>query len=155
MKKVIKIKRKVLFLILLVITAVLASGCNFETSKNVTFAVETGDSVNIKLDTTGGFDMNFEVPFSLYLNSQEVAKGTFIYAEAYDQYKAAISTDEGAELLDSGTKDGNPYVFWEYDGSQYNYAVMIDGSDTAVLVMSTVSREAAEECFDRLTFTLV
>lgn len=148
------IKRKTFLLAALIFIMVLASGCNFHTSKSLTFSVDTGDKIQVSLDTTGGYDMTSDLPFTISCNNAQITQGTFIYASAYEQYIVAVNTDEKAELLDSGTKDGNSYIFWKYDNSEYNYAVLVNGSQTGIILGSNVSQEAAKDCFERLTFSL-
>lgn len=149
-----KIKRKSFLLAALIAIMVLASGCRFYTSKSITFSVETGDKIQISLDTTGGYDLTFDVPFIISYDGTQITQGTFIYASAYEQYAEAVNYDEKAELLDSGTKDGNSYVFWKYDNSEYTYAILVNGSETGIILLSTASQEEAEDCFERLTFSL-
>ncbi|MBR6682986.1 MAG: lipoprotein [Firmicutes bacterium] len=41
---------------------VLLTACQFTTSKSYTFDVDTGDQIEVSLDTTGGFDLSSTVP---------------------------------------------------------------------------------------------
>lgn len=76
-----------------------------------------------------------------------------MFGEFYNQYKELASSDEDdkVKLLDSGSKDGNEYVFWSYDDSEYNYAILIEGSSTGLILGNQVSEESAKESFNRLT----
>ena len=131
---------------------ILFVGCgNAKTSKTYTFNVETGDSVKVKLDTSDKYNITSEVPFEISQDGDVKSQGTFIFGEAYEQYKDVVDTDENAELLDSGNKDGNEYVLWSYNDSEYNYAILVEGSSTGLILANDVSEESAKECFNRLT----
>lgn len=71
-----------------------------------------------------------------------------------EQYAAVVQSDENAKLLDSGTKDGNEYIFWSFNDREFNYAILIKDSNTGVILGNNVSEESARECFERLTFTV-
>ena len=67
-------KRKILIMCSIGCLLFGISGCgntesnNAETYKAYTFEVETGDTVRIELDTTGGYDMSSDVPFEITEN---------------------------------------------------------------------------------------
>ena len=145
-------KKKLVYMFTILSIMILFVGCgNAKTSKTYTFNVETGDSVKVKLDTSDKYNITSEVPFEISQDGDVKSQGTFIFGEAYDQYKDVVDTDENAELLDSGNKDGNEYVFWSYNDSEYNYAILIEGSSTGLILANDVSEESAKECFNRLT----
>lgn len=62
--------------------------------------------------------------------------------------------DENATILDSGEKDGCEYVMWNYNDSEYDYAILIEDSNTGILLGNDVSEESAKECFQRLTISV-
>lgn len=128
------------------------AGC--ATSKSFTYSVETGDSVEITLHSSGGYDLTSELPFTVSKNKVTQTQGTFIYASAYDSYVNAATSQEGAEILDSGTKDGMDYVFWSYNDEEFNYAICLNGSSTGVVLGNNVSEDSAKDCFKRLSFQL-
>lgn len=145
-------KKRLVYVFAILSMMILFVGCgNAKTSKSYTFNVETGDSVKVKLDTSDKYNITSEVPFEISQDGDVKSQGTFIFGEAYEQYKDVVDTDENAELLDSGNKDGNEYVFWSYDDSEYNYAILIEGSSTGLILANDVSEESAKECFNRLT----
>ena len=145
-------KKRLVYVFAILSMMILFVGCgNAKTSKTYTFNVETGDSVKVKLDTSDKYNITSEVPFEISQDGDIKSQGTFIFGEAYDQYKDVVDTDENAELLDSGNKDGNEYVFWSYNDSEYNYAILIEGSSTGLILANDVSEESAKECFNRLT----
>lgn len=145
-------KKRLVYVFAILSMMILFVGCgNAKTSKSYTFNVETGDSVKVKLDTSDKYNITSEVPFEISQDGDVKSQGTFIFGEAYDQYKDVVDTDANAELLDSGNKDGNEYVFWSYNDSEYNYAILIEGSSTGLILGNNVSEESAKECFNRLT----
>ena len=125
-----------------------------ETHKAYTFEVETGDNIRVELDTTGGYDMSADVPFEITENDEILSEGTFIEAEAYNQYVAAVNSDANATVLDSGSKDSNEYIFWSYNDSEFDVAMLIGDSNTGILLGNTVSEDSARECLERLTVYL-
>ena len=131
------------------------AGCsNVKTSKSFTFNVETGDKISIELDTTDGYDLSSNVPFEVSSDRKTLSQGIFIEASQYEEYVSVVNSDENATVIDSGTKDFNKYIFWSYDGSEYNVAVSIGNSNTGIILGNAVSEESAKECFDRLTFSV-
>ncbi len=130
-------------------------GCgSVKTHKSCTYTVDNGDLVIVKLDTTNGYDMTMELPFEVSCDNQVLTYCSFIQADYYEQYVEVVETDEAVVKLDSGEKDGNAYVFWEYNSTEYNYVIMLGNSNTAVLLGNNVSKESAQECFNRLTFSV-
>ena len=147
--------RKALALILAAVLIVcLFAGCSTTSSKTYTFTVDNGDKIKISLNTTDNYDISSEVPFSISCDGKTLSQGSFVLAESYQQYVSVVNTDENAKLIDSGTKDGNEYIFWCYNGSEYNYAVLIKGSNTGIVIGNPVSEESAKECFNRLTIAV-
>lgn len=147
--------KKVLALILATVLVVcLFAGCATNSSKTYTFTVDNGDKIRISLNTTDNYDISSEVPFTVSCDKETLSQGSFVLAESYQQYVSVVNTDENAKLIDSGTKDGNEYIFWCYNGSEYNYAVLIKESNTGIVIGNTVSEESAKECFNRLTISI-
>ena len=148
MKKVLAIIISV-FLLMCFFTA-----CSTSSSKAYTFTVDNGDKIKIKLDTADDYDLSSDVPFTISCDGNTLSQGSFVLAESYQQYVGVVNIDEKAEMIDSGTKDGNEYIFWCYNGSEYNYAILIKGSNTGIVLGNPVSEESAKECFNRLTITV-
>lgn len=147
--------KKVIALVLSVIlVACLFTACNTNSSKACTFTVDNGDKIKIELNTADKYDLSSELPFTISCDGKTLSQGSFVLAESYQQYVSVVNTDENAELIDSGTKDGNEYIFWCYNGSEYNYAILIKGSNTGIVLGNPVSEESAKECFNRLTITV-
>ena len=57
-------------------------------------------------------------------------------------------------MLDSGTKDGIEYIFWSYQDAEYDYAILIEESETGIILGNNVSEDSAKECFERLHFEI-
>ena len=145
-------KKRLVYVFTILSMMILFVGCvNTKTFKAYTFNVETGDSIKIKLYTSDEYDITSEVPFEISQDGDIKSQGTFILGEAYEQYKDVVDTDANAELLDAGNKDGNEDIFWSYNDSEYNYAILIKGSSTGLILGNNVSEESAKECFNRLT----
>ena len=148
-----KIKKLITCIVSLACVAAFAVGCSSSSSMSYTFSVDNGDSIKVSLDTSDKYKITSDVPFTISHDGEDLSQGTFIQSDAYEQYTNVVETDEKAVLLDSGTKDGNDYVFWCYDGKEYNYAIKIADSNTGMILGNPVSEEAAKECFNRLTIT--
>lgn len=140
--------------ILLVGMALLISltGCN--SSKAYTFSVETGDAVKVSLNTSDKYDITSDLPFSISYNGTALSQGIFITSDNFSQYVDVVDTDSNATLIDSGSKDGNKYIFWSYNDAEYNYAILIGDSKTGIILANNVSEESAKECFNRLTISI-
>ncbi len=130
-------KRISLRILFVLVCAVLLQACSTQSNKSVAYHVDTGDSVKITVDTKAGYDLTMEVPFSITKGDTEIITGSFIYAEYYEVYYESVSGDANAVILEEGSKDGNDFFFYSYDGNagtEYNYIVMINGSNTAVIL---------------------
>lgn len=140
----------------------LLAACSTFSSTSLTYHVDNGDVVTVTLDTKTGYKQTTDVPFAITKDDEEIVQGTFGYASTYDQYKelldAALETDEsGVKLIEASKKDGNDYLFYQYEGqvgTEYDYIIKIADSDTAVIMGSLVSQEAAEDVFNALTFSV-
>lgn len=158
--KRIRAVKTALILLLALGAALAACGCSctvagdVHASKAYTYSVETGDRVRLALDTSDGYDLSAELPFEISQDGTVLTQGVFIEAAQYESYAAAVAADPDAALIESGERDGNPYLFWRYGMSEYNIALLLDGSRTGVLLGNTVSEASARACFDRLTVAL-
>lgn len=144
--------KKVLGLIVFVGALLLTvTGCT--STKSFTWDVTTGDSIKIKLDSTGGYDITSELPFTISKDDETLSQGTFITIDGYNQYLDAVEKDSTAKVIDSGSKNGITYTFYSVNNSEFNYVIKIDGSNTGVLLGNPNSQAEAEEVFGRLTFS--
>ena len=148
-------KRVISLIVTLTLALTIFAGCSTYTNKSFTYNIDNGDMVRVELDTTGGeYNITSDLPFSITVSGEIQTQGKFIQGEAYTQFVTAAQTDKKATVLDSGTtKEGNEYVFWSYDGMEFNHAVKIADSSTALLLGNMVSEESARACFERLTIT--
>lgn len=136
---------------LLIVVMLFITGCgNSKTTVSYTYKVETGDNITISLTTNDGYELTSDIPFVISKDKQELSQGTFISAEYYTTYVDSVKNDENAEIIDEGTKSGYNYVMWNYNDSEFDYVVMINGTNTGILIGNNVSEESAKECFDRL-----
>lgn len=135
------------FTMLLVVTA-----CACTTWKSYTYEVTTGDKIEIKLKTGDGYAISSNVPFEISKSDSVLSQGTFIKIDDYDQYVNNAKQDSKSKILESSTKDGITYVFYNYNDQEYNYIISIDNSNTAIVLGNNVSESSAREVFDRLSF---
>lgn len=131
------------------------SGVSAKTSISYTFSVETGDSVKITLDTSDGYSMTSDLPFAISKDDETLSQGTFITADTYYMYVDAVNTQENIELLESKSNNHVEYIFWCYSDTEYDYAILLKDSNTGILLGNNISRESAEECFERMQFTVI
>ena len=142
--------KKLKLMCIILIALFMITGCT--TSKSYTYQVETGDTIKIQLDTTDGYDISSDLPFTISKDGETLSQGTFITIDQYNQYLEAIRQDSKVVILDSGSKDGIHYTFYAYDNSEYNYIIQIDDSNTGVLLGNPNSKEEAEACFTLISF---
>lgn len=147
--------KKVLTRVLFVFLAIsLLTACNTKSSKAYTYTVDNGDKIRVELNTSDNYNISSDVPFVISYNGYTQSHGSFILSEYYQQYVDVVNADEKAELIDFGTKDGNEYIFWCYNRSEYNYAILVNGSNTGIVLGNLVSAESAKECFNRLIISV-
>lgn len=150
MKKYIKFVPCLLMTVMLLFT-----GCgDSKTSLSYTYNVETGDEVVISINTADGYSLSTDVPFTISKDKEELSQGTFITAEYYSAYVNSVKSDDSAKIIDEGTKGKCNYVMWNYNDSEYNYVIMIEGTNTGVLLGNNVSEKSAKECFNRMEISI-
>lgn len=133
--------------------AVMATACSANTTKTLTYSVATSDTIEVRLATTDDYDITADSPFVITCGDEKMSYGTFIQSDVYEEYIKIANTDEHSSMLETGEKDGNEFVFWKYENegfSEYNFAILIGDSDTAIILANVVSEESAMECFERL-----
>lgn len=145
--------KKVITMLLVGCLAVLCLvGCGeTHTSKSLTFTIETGDKIKITVDTTGGYDFTGNSEFSISKDGETLVQGVFVYVETAHEYYDAVYEDALATVI----KEGDNYIFYNYNDEEYNYIYIVSGTNTGMLIGSVVSEEVAEECFGRMSFELV
>lgn len=148
-------KRTTLLIVFALVCVMMFFACS--TQKAVTYQVDTGDSVKIAINTKDGFDITMDVPFTVSKEEAAIFTGSFIYAEYYDVYRQVVEEDSNVVLLDEGSKDGNDYFFYSFEGNigtEYNYIIMINDSKTAIAMSSLVGEKEASEAFEAMTISL-
>ncbi len=146
-----KLKKALVCLLSGVLVLALMTGCT--SSFAYTFRIDNGDSIKISLDTTDKFKISSQVPFTISQDGTDLMHGSFIRGDAYEQCLDIIKSDESNVITDSGVKDGNTYTYWISNGTSYNYVILVNGSNTGVVLENHISEESAKECFNRLTIT--
>lgn len=147
-------KKRFLASICFLIMVISAMGCSFHSSFTYTFNVETGDKVAVKLDTTNGYSMNSEVPFTISFKEEAQTRGTFIYSDYYEEYVTAAKKDPKAKVIKEGKVNGNDFCFWNFDDKEFNCVIQVGNSNTAIILSNIISAESAEKVINALTFTL-
>lgn len=142
MKNIIKI------LIISLFAVFTMTGCT--TNVAYTFSVETGDSITVQLDTSDGYKMSNKVPFEISLDGTVLTTGKFIEGKYYDDYLSSIKGDANATLIDESKRDDLEYIFYSYNGSEYNYVINIIGTKTGV-ILSSKDANSAKEVFGLLS----
>lgn len=142
MKRIVKIVISVLFVLLV------TTGC--ETKKGYTFNVDTGDTIEIMINTKDDYSITSQLPFKITKGDKVLSQGTFITLDAYEQYLNIIKNDSRAKVIKKDTKKDLDYTFYSYNDTEYNYVIKISNSSTGLLIGNNVSQSSAEECFDRL-----
>lgn len=146
MKKLIRVL-SVIFILTLILT-----GCT--TYKSFIYKVQTGDSVEVKLDTSNGYNLSSDLPFTISKDNTKLSQGTFITMDGYNQYIELVNNDTNSKIIDSGNKNGITYTFYTYNNSEFNYVIKINNSNTGILLGNPNSQKEAKEIFERLTFSL-
>lgn len=146
MKKIIKT------VLLLGVAMATLIGCT--TSKAFTYNVSTGDSIKVELDTSDGYDLTSDLPFTISKDGKTLSQGSFITLDGYKQYLDAVDGDDKAQIIESDSRFGVTYTFYSYDDSEFNYIIKVDGSKTGIILGNPNSKDEAKECFERLTFSV-
>ncbi|MBP3707915.1 MAG: hypothetical protein J6J36_04840 [Clostridia bacterium] len=151
MKKITRIF-SILFigLMLVLLTGCDSSSNGVKTSKSFTYNVETGDKVKLTLDTSDNYDLTSSLPFTISKDDEDLTKGIFLTEGTHEYYKNATKQGSNVKIIDSGSKDGIDYIFYNYKDTEFNYVIKIKDSNTGILLGNNVSEESAKECFNRL-----
>ena len=131
-------------------------GCG-KVSKNIsyTYSVSTGDKVKLTVDTADNYSITKDLPFTITKDGSTLSQGKFITKENYAEIITSVKTDEKATIINSGNKDDDEFIFWSYNNSEYNYAILINDSDTGVIIGNPISEESARECFEKIKISKV
>lgn len=145
---------KKIFALLMALICLSVTSCTVNTSMSFTYNVETGDAIEIKLNTSDGYSITSDLPFTISKDGETVTQGYFITEDTYQTYVSSLGSQDNVKVIGTGDKDGIEYIFWCYNDTEYNYAVFVKGSKTGVVLGNNISQESAEACFDRLSFSM-
>lgn len=152
-----KTKKKIFISTLTVLMAVLICACSFNSYMSYTFNVETGDSVNVKLDTSNGLSLTQNGSyFNVMKDGKEILLGMFLTEDNYNDY---MSLEDSGDITvyEKGTDGNKKYMSYEcegVEGTEYDFIVWIDGSNTGVLMGGTTGKADVEEAFSALSFSI-
>ncbi len=128
------------------------TGCKGHTSKSYTYNVDTGDKIKVEMDTTGGYNMTSSLPIEFSKDDEVISQGTFGKENAYDLYYDEVKNENDVTIIEEKSKGNIDYFFYEYDNSEYNYIIKIKDSKTCFILGNNVSKESAQEIFEKLEF---
>lgn len=134
--------------------SLLLVGCS--SFKSYTFNVETGDKIEVKLDTSSKkYDLRqSDGVFSVTKERAVVLNGVFLTSEMKDAYIEAVESDDNAGILPE--KEGA--FRWMYQGeagTEYNRIMPIDGTDnTYVMIASLIDSEEGQMLADTVISNL-
>lgn len=140
--------KKVFSLALALVVCILLTGC--ETFKTYTYTVENGDKVNIKIKTSGGYDLTTDVPFSIKKDDKTLSQGMFINLTGYETYMSKIKNDKKSKVIKSDSTDNIEYTFYSYNDEEWNYIIKVKDTETAILLGNPNSEKEAKECFEKI-----
>lgn len=138
------------YLLVVLLALFLSTGCTYY--RSVTYNLDNGDEIEVKLVTNDGYSINTKLPFVISKDEKVLSQGAFLTLEEYEQCKEIINTNEEVKVIEKKGKVFE-YIFYNYNG-QYNYLMKMPYSQTAILIKNEVSEESAREVFKRLTFTI-
>lgn len=144
----------VIVVAVIIITAILILG-KFTTKLSYTYEVNTGDKITLSLNTTDGYSMTQDMPFSITKDDGIISRGTFIEASAYEVYESSMDLIVGIVNSDKGEKDGITYLYFNYNNTEFDYIIKINDSNTGLLLSNSISEESAKEMFERLSFEII
>ncbi len=126
------------------------TGCKNSSAQSLTFNVETGDSINVKLDTSDN-DYKLKAEGSHFIvkeDGEDILEGIFLTEDMYADYEEVIWED--GIILES-----DDYLFYEYDGeagTERNILLMVPDSDTGVIIASLEDEDKVRDAFGKLSF---
>lgn len=158
-------RRKIIVVILVFATllscfaaVMLLSGCAAE-AQQYEVALDNGDNISMSFTPSDGYEMASElsIPFEITKDGGSMVQGSFVDISTFDAFVAIIGEgDEYIELLDKG----DDYLFYKVsvpdeDIVEYDYILALTGSNTAILIGSTVNKETMEDVVGLLDFSVI
>lgn len=133
------------------------TGCS--TSVSLTYNVDTGDTVEVTLDTTDN-DLSLGEEDNVIMVTEDddtILSGAFVYQDICDIYEEMTKADDAAEIIEEDSANGLTWLFYSVDGLsgvESNFIVWIDGSNTGILLASLQDPDDAKKAFECLTFSI-
>ena len=138
-------KKKIVCIgITLAAVSMILAGCG--KNKSLSIKADTGDTIDISVDKSGGYSLEKNDD---NCKGNKLSTGSFVTADYYADYADSLNTDESVDVLSTGQNDYVKYVFYRCD-DKYDYIVLINDSDTGVLIENTTSELSAQKCFRHL-----
>ncbi len=148
-------KNQIKVLGIMVAMILMLTGCN--SSMSLTFNIETGDNIQIKLDTSTGYTLKQVDGMFTVCDEEEndVLQGFFVTEEMYNLYLEAVNSPD-TTIIETAQQNGCSYTQYQFVADTHtenNFICWVDGSNTGVVLASIESMEEAEEAFDLLSFS--
>ncbi|MGX9754917.1 hypothetical protein ACWYRQ_01500 [Clostridioides difficile] len=94
--------------------------------------------------------------FTIKKGDKNVLQGLFTGKEGYDKYQK-IKTSSDVNVLEEKEKDGNTYLFYEFEGeagTENNFILWVKDSNSGVILGSLSGKAEAKSAFERLSLKL-
>ena len=136
----------------LILAACLALTACTGTSMSYTFNVETGEQIEVKLDTTGGYKLT-QSDGNMFLSNADgdlVLTGYFLLPDAYESYIWEPMLEVGK------LNDGGGYLYAVDVDGRVVFLARAKGASAGVLFYSweDANVKTCKAMFERLSFTL-
>ena len=154
-----KLKNIIILMILLSTAVLVLSGCKEDsvkakTSKSYEFNVETGDKIEIKMDTTGGYDLTSKLPIDFSIDDEVKSQGIFAKENTYDYYHDLAERDSNAKIIEEDSNDDIEYFYYEVGDDEFDYIIKIKNSKTCFILANKNDKKSAKDIFERLQFNV-
>lgn len=151
-----KNKKILVFSAIMILMVMILSGCKTTKTKSVTFDVETGDKIEIKMNAKNGYSLTTTTPVDFKKDDAVISTGSFMKSEYYDTYIQTVKYNRSIKVIEEKSKDNIEYIFYEYENqygaTEYDYIIKIKNSKTAFALANNKSKSEAEEIFNRIEF---
>ena len=135
-----------------VLLLALSARSNITTSKSLTFNLETGDQIEVEVDTSDGYDLRNEgTTFYVVKDGETALQGIFYTAEQSDAQAELIRTTEGVTVV----KDEDGFLSYDFPGGaagpEVGYLVAIPDTTLSYYAASLKDQAAADDAIKHLT----
>lgn len=131
--------------LIILLICIILTGC--ESYKKILFKVQTGDNIEITLNTNDNYDISYKSPIEFNKDNNLIAYGIFITIDTYNEYIDSINSDI---IIEKNSNNNIEYIFYKND-NEYNYIIKIKNSNTGLIITS--SEEEISELFKRINIT--